>query len=372
MEQDSELGDGETPLSEEEQAALDAKRATLEKEKKELLASLAGGDFSTQKAKVASVLNLYPPTRNSGVTLALKYWEMFQPDIYNENGILPKDLFKLERFHLIVRARAKIQNEYGLFVADGEIKKRRRKREEEMNEEVLKDVAPRKVVNVFSDETGKNADYVIVASVWVLTGRAVFTVSQVIKAWKEQSGWGAREIHFANFGRRDEEPLGEYLRVIVANREFLSFKAIAIERARTKRKVEEIVEKLHEHMLIRGAEHEAHTGRIELPREIEMTLDEEQSLDSFTLAELSRRVTADLERTYGDQLKLCDVRTASSKNSHLVQLADLVAGAINRKLNHKGERNYKDDMADRIIHDLDLTLSSEGVAGLDSAALFKV
>jgi hypothetical protein len=372
MKKASELNEEEKELSEEDQLALGAKRTKLEKQKKQLLASLAGGDFSKQKTKVAAILNLYPKSRNSDVTLALKYWEVFQPDVYSESGILPKDLFKLERFHLLVRARAKIQNEYGLFVADGEIKRQRRKREEEMHEHVLQDVVPRRVINVFSDETGKNFDYIIVASVWVLAGRSVHTVSQAIDGWKEKSVWNEREIHFAKFGRKDEEPLGEYLKVILANREYLSFKAIAIEKAKTKRKVEEVVEKLHEHMLIRGAEHEIRTGRVDLPREIEMTVDDEQSLDLITLSEMSRRVTSDFERTHDGKLKLCNIQTTSSRSSHLVQLTDLVAGAINRKLNHRGEKNYKDNMAERIIHDLDLTLSPDEVTGLDMTALFKM
>jgi|SRR5699024_4834044 len=84
-------------LRDEEQADRQAKLAKLEKEKKELLASLAGGDFYTLKTKVAYVLNLYPQARNSDITLSINYWETFQPDVYNESGILPKDLFKLER-----------------------------------------------------------------------------------------------------------------------------------------------------------------------------------------------------------------------------------------------------------------------------------
>lgn len=89
----------------------------------------------------------------------------------------------------------------------------------------------------------------------------------------------------------------------MSNREFLSFKAIAIEKARTKRKIPDIVEKLHEHMLIRGAGHEVETGRIELPREIEMTVDEEQSLDQFTLSEMSRRISKDFLITNESKLQ---------------------------------------------------------------------
>lgn len=344
----------------------------LECEKKELLSSLAGGDFSKQKTKVAHILNLYPESRNSDITLALKYWETFQADIYNPQGILPKDLFRLERLHYIVRARAKIQNEYDLFTPNKEVKRFRRKHEEEMNEAVLEDAKPRRLVHVYADETGKTQNYVVVSSVWVLTGRAVFTVSQAITSWQEQSLWAKREIHFAKLGKKDLEVLKEYLGVIVKNREFLSFKSIAVERARTKRSIEQVVEKLHEHMLLRGAEHEIGSKRIGLPQKIEVTLDHEQSLDAIALDELRRRINAQYAAKYSAEVEVSQIETISSRNSPLVQLSDLVAGAINRKMNNAGEKNYKDEMADLVIHMLDLQFEQDKVEGLDVSALFKI
>lgn len=357
----------------ESETTLDPKKlAKIEKEKKELLAALAGGDFSTQRTKVATILNLFPDTRNSDITLALKYWETFQPDIYNPAGIKPKDLFKLERLHYIVRARAKIQNDYGLFQADEKIKYHRKKQEEVMHDAVLEDIKPKRVVHVFSDETGKTQNFVIVAAVWVLSGRAVFTVSEAIKKWKEKSAWATREVHFSKLGRMDFETLKEYLGVVHQNREFLSFKVIAIERSKTTRKIEEVIAKLHEHMLIRGTEHEIQQGRMDLPREVGVTLDEEQSLDPFSLAEMKRKVSEELANSYSSELIIDTIQTVSSRTSALVQLADLIAGAVNRQLNCTGERNYKDEMADWVIHTLDLSLSEEGVPGLDASALFRV
>jgi hypothetical protein len=344
----------------------------LDKEKGDLLASLSGGDFSKQRTRVAYILNLFPESRNSDITLTLKYWETFQPDIYNEHAIAPKDLFRLERLHYIVRARAKIQNEYKLFTSDEGVRRHRRKREEEMHDGVVKDIAPRKIVNVYADETGKNQDYLIVASVWVLTGRAVFTVGKAISDWKDTSLWAKREIHFAKFGKRDEEPLKEFLSVIQENREFLSFKAIAVESKQTKRSTEEVVEKLHEHMLINGVDHELESNRISKQHEIEVTLDEEQSLDAITLTEMKRRVNSDLKNTHGAGVSIASIESISSRGSVLVQLSDLVAGAINRRLNHKGNRNFKDDMADRIIHALDLQLDESEIDSLDVSAMFKV
>jgi hypothetical protein len=154
-----------------------------------------------------------------------------------------------------------------------------------------------------------------VAAVWVLTGRAVFDISRAIEKWQDLSLWSAREVHFAKFGKQDLDPLSEYLDVIQANRQFLSLKFVAVERSRTKRSIEEVIHKLHEYMLIRGAEHEISRGRIDLPREIDLTVDEEQSLDKFALTDLMRRINNRYKEDFNSQLTLSDIQTISSRNA---------------------------------------------------------
>lgn len=87
---------------------------------------------------------------------------------------------------------------------------------------------------------------------------------------------------------------------------------------------------------------------------------------------MRRTVESDFDRAYGDKLKLCDVQTTSSRNSPLVQLADLIAGAVNRRLNHTGEKNHKDEMADWVVRTLNIALDEDGIPGLDVSALFMV
>ncbi len=363
---DSDEGAGQAPAPDH---AL-AKQLQVEKEKNDLITSIAQGDFSTLKAKVAAMLNLFPMTRNSDVSLALKYWEVFQPEIYKPTGILPRDLFKLERLHYIVRARAKIQNEYGLFLADAKIRGHRKGREEEMDEAVIEDAPPRKVVLIYADETGKTQNFAIVASVWVLNGYAVYAIGRAIERWKSASIWSDREVHFSRFGKADFVTLEEYLGVVTGQREFLSFKAIAVKRNLVKRSIEDTVLKLHEHMMLKGVDHEVSTGRIDLPRDFELTVDAEDSLDAIHLEEMKIRVNQRLSVGYSEKTILSAARSASSKSSHMLQLADLVAGATNRRLNHNGDRNHKDDMADLIIERLGLRLNDEAVPELDATALF--
>ncbi|WP_238361281.1 hypothetical protein [Burkholderia thailandensis] len=54
------------------------------------------------------------------------------------------------------------------------------------------------------------------------------------------------------------------------------------------------------------------------------------------------------------------------------QLADVIAGAANRRLNFKGERNHKDDIADRVMDTLGLTLEEGEAPEVDAAVLFRV
>lgn len=366
-EQDEHV-DAATPEGEE---AVAKKLAKVEKEKAALLKSLAAGDFSTTRTRVAFILNLYKDTRNSDVTLAIKYWEQFQPELYSIHGILPQNLFRLERFHLIVRARAKIQNEYGLYLADEAIRRHRRRNEEAMEADVVADAASRGVVQVFADETGKTQRFVTVAAIWVLAGRAVYDVTQAVRAWQQTSVWANREIHFAKLGARDADTLQELLHVVFNHREFLSFKVISYEREGSRRSVEDIVARLHEFMLVRGLEHEIGSARVGLPLAVTVTLDEEPSLDEIARSDLKAAVERRYDEVFEGRASVENVFSVRSHDSVLVQLADLIAGAVNRRLNHVAERGAKDDMADAIIDAFGLVDQEEDI-GLDAFARLHV
>lgn len=350
----------------------EAKKLRLQREAAELQASLNDGVVSDLKTRVAWILNLFPATRNSDIALTLKYWELFQRDIFNPVSMSPRDLFKLERETGIVRVRAKIQNEYQLFPADSSVRRRRRALEEDMREAVVEDKPDRNIVFVYADETGKNADFVCVAAVWVLTGYAFFKISQAIRSWQDTSPWASREIHFTDFKKHHATALSEYLMLIGQNREFLSFMAIAIERATLKRPIEEVVRRLHELMLVRGAEHEIRNNRIKLPHEIRLTVDAEQSLDVIACVDIKNRVAAAYRAAYGEQLVVDDVSSIASHKSEMVQLADVIAGAVNRRRNHKGDRGHKDEMADTIIDSLGIKLEKDDIPDIDASAWLSI
>lgn len=362
--------DGAPQEDEVDVAKLEKKRIRIEREKAELLKSLAADDFSTLKNRVAAVLNISPSARDSDIALCLRYWEMFQPDLYNEKAIAPADLFKLERLHYIVRARAMIQNEYGLFVANEVVRKHRKKNEQTVKAEILAEQPDRSVIKVFADETGKTGKHVMVAAVWVLSGFARFKITRAIDEWRESSGFGKREIHFSALGKSDGEHLNGYLNVITNHTEFLSFKIIGVERSKTRRPITEVVARLHEHMIKTGVEHEISTGRVQLPRTVDVTIDEEDTLDQIALADMKHAVEAYLAPKFNkEQLSVGEIRKANSKQSSLLQLADLIAGSVNRIRNHEGEPNHKDIFARQIVEALGLAVEVGEDEDFDSSTV---
>lgn len=342
----------------------------IEAQRERLLQSIHAGDFSTTLTRVAGVLNMYPDTRNSDVSLALMYWDIYQPELFDHSGILPKNLFKLERMTNITRARAKIQNEFKLFVASATIQRGRKKLEQTMQEEVLENPAPSPSVWIYADETGKNGQWLVIGSIWILNPRTVWELTHAIENWRKTSPFKNREIHFSSFGRRDLEPLREYLAVITQHREYLGIKYAAVQRSGLQRSIEEAVIKLHELALVEGLHHEVRSSRVELPRYLHVTIDEEDSLDSFAMRDAKERVNGVLQRDFGDNSRLDEFVSVSSKQSPLVQLADVVSGAINRKLNGDIEvRNHKDEMADLICHALGIALDQHKERQFDATTI---
>lgn len=124
--------------------------------------------------------------------------------------------------------------------------------------------------------------------------------------------------------------------------------------------------RLHEQMMILGAKHEVESNRIALPHSVTLTADAEQSLDVFACSEMKSRVALAYKANHGDGLMVEDITTIASEKSEMVQLADVIAGAVNRKKNHTGPLGFKDEMAEMIIQGLDIQLAKGALPEVDA------
>jgi len=352
--------DVELDSSDENEPEIDPiKAAKIAKAKAKLLENLDSGNFKELITKVAHVLNIYPDTRNSDITLALKYWETYQYTIFNGEFIGKKDLFKLERQVNITRARAKIQNEYKLFMAKDEIRYRRKKNEETMVDTMRSDSVPAiKQVHVYSDESGKSQDHFVIGSVWLLQANQLAILAQKLDSWKSSNGWKGKEIHFKKLKSSDVSRFKDLIDLIHENSSYLGFKFITVKNSEVNRSQSETLIKLHELLLSKGVEHEVASKRIAPNTHIKITLDEESSLDAVALDELKGSVKAKLEHSVAKGTALEDITTVPSHKSNFVQIADLIASAVGRKLNNPDSNGDKDEVADYLMQRLSLNIES--------------
>ncbi|WP_158232242.1 DUF3800 domain-containing protein [Sporosarcina sp. P20a] len=319
----------------------------------ELWKAIQAGDDKKLTTRVASILNRYPNTRNSDLTLQMQYWRVYN-GITSETVNL-KDLYKLERLTSITRARAKIQNEYQLFRADDEVRRRRRTREEEEKESQLLDKPSYKSIDVFSDETGKTADYVFVAGVWFLESQVASKVQRDFVKWsieKEKAGVNLpKEFHFMKLQNNSSDHLElykEFFDLIMQNSAMISFKAVGVNKTKINRmSISDLVIKLYYQFVRLGVDHEISSERISLPHKINLTKDYDGESE-LVIENIKQEIGDNFKIHHGDDLVMDQLICMDSQKNIFLQFADLFAASINRKYNNPGNNN-KDKLAEYIL-----------------------
>lgn len=257
--------------NEEEQDFLDEeKEAERRRKGEELWIAVQSGNRQHLITKVASILNKYPDTRNSDVALMVKYWEVFQE--HNGGNVSIEKLFKFERLTSIARVRAKIQNEYGLFKADNKIRRYRRQAEEIQKEFQIASKPVVDYITVYTDESGKNDEFAIVGSAWVLAGEGQLNDDLALWAQrrKQTDDTCPDEFHFnkiTNNGR-NLQVYKDFFSYAVARGHMTGYKAIAVNQSKLRMTIDELNTELFYQLIRIGIEHEKVTGRIELPKQI--------------------------------------------------------------------------------------------------------
>ena len=348
-----------------------AREARKQREIAAINESIATCTYATKRDRVAGLLNMFPESRDSDMSLTLRYWETFQTDIYESGNLSPRSLFKLERQTTIARLRAKIQNDYGLFPASENVRHKRRQKEEEVRDDMLTDSPSSRLISIFADEAGKNDEFVLVGSVWFLNAmKGAMFQNKVNKLRHDRSFKG--EFHFSRCAKQDLEHYKAFVDLVNLERDFMSFKTIATARRGSSRGIEDVLSDLYCLLAFKGFEHEVDSHRVDLPRRVSLTIDE-GGLTPIGCEMLHQNLSTFLDRCYKHEATLETTSVLNSKSSAALQLADMITGVASRKLNHhgQGERNHKDDLADYTIETLGLDFSGSIVED-DAFALIKI
>ena len=330
-----------------------------------ILESIGGGNLRTMELKVAWVLNNYPETRDSDIKLQLAYWSEFEA--YDGGPVYPEDLFRRTRLTSLARARATLQNDYRLFVASPEIRKRRGTLSDEERQRVLEQVAPHPLITIYADESGKTAETLIWGSVWFLHAPDTLRLVRIVTDWRSVNNF-TKEFHFKDL---DRDVLPRYIdavKVILSQMPAISFKAITHPR-RGLGRPDEAIETMLYFLIKRGMEHENDSGRAPLPRTVQLWKDlEEESRDQLLLAKLHEKLSQAAVTIFGKRLRVDEFFAISSSSQVLVQLADLFAGSLNRVLNNPGT-GPKDEFANFFLESVGMPNGPRGSEQADDMAV---
>jgi hypothetical protein len=178
------------------------KIAKQEEKRNAILSSVASCKMDTVDERVAFLLNHFPETRNSDISLQLKYWKEYEGEIFDGEIITREDLYRLARLTTLVRSRAKIQNQYRLFQADSDVKRQRGKLSDDEKEKAREKRPECPIFVVYADESGKTENNIVVGSIWFLDPKATSSLTGAILSWREKNSF-KDELHFVHIIQSD-------------------------------------------------------------------------------------------------------------------------------------------------------------------------
>jgi hypothetical protein len=324
-----------------------------------LLSAVSSCKLNTIEERVAWLLNHYPNTRDSDVTLQIRYWQTFEPKRYDGWPISIRDYYRLAKLTSLARARATIQNELKLFQASSEVKKRRKQLQGDEHVNALSKRANFHKFIIYVDESGKTQDNLVVGSVWFLNGNETFEIYKTIDALKTTHGF-KEELHFKSISEAKLQLYFEIADLIASKSGTISFKVISIPR-RGIADLHEGLLKLTYHLITRGVEHENTSGRAPLPRGIQVCKDAEaEGQDKLFIAELADRLRQSATTQFNNELYIEEFSTDQSSKNILLQLTDLFVSSVGRQLNTTGERSQpKDRFADYFLNKLGIIVGRQ-------------
>lgn len=349
------LNEDDAPEQLELASAADNDEAKLEARRESLLRAVNSSQLNTIEERVAWLLNQFPKTRDSDITLQIRYWQNFQTDRFGGGEIAVSDYYRLAKLTTLTRARATIQNGLKLFQACDEVKKRRKQLQEGERANALKKHPNCLQYALYVDESGKNQDNLIVGSLWYLNGTETLKLYRLVDDWKTAHSI-KDELHFKSITDAKLPKYCELADLIVANSAMLSFKAVSVPR-RGIANIHDALLRLTSHLIVRGIEHEIATGRATLPRRLSVCKDaEEIGQDKIFAAELSDRMKQAAVSQFHDDLYVGEFSAEDSAANVHLQITDLFTSSVGRQLNASGDRKHpKDQFADYFLRKLGRT-----------------
>jgi len=342
------MADENIRLSAKELEKLEGRRRRADR----LLRRVLSGQRENLPDMIGHILNHYPKTRDDDILLAIQLYETFFPDLVDDRQRIALDsLFKLPRSYDIQRIRAKIQNEYGLYLASPEIRATRLKKGEADREFHAFDKMPGSAqIYVVADESGRTDDFLVIGSLWIYNTSAFHNLNSELNRWADDHN-ARTEFHFRDIRNHTKEIAFRFFENAYKICPYSRYIALVTPRKGVKDQ-QALLYQAYAELLIAGLQIELKDRSFKLPAVLKLFKDAETGTDAIQLPGLERSVKKALKDKFGEEQAFLDkVTPVASEGSYLIQVSDLFASTISRWLNTgtpgiKG--NAKENVALRI------------------------
>lgn len=333
---------------------------------KKLIAAINRGDDSTLKQKVAHILNHFPAARDSDITLIIRLLNTFYSEyVDSDEKISLESMYELPKFYDMQRIRAKVQNEYGLFLASPEVQAFRKQKQYKKAEEFASTKPDYNSVSVFTDESGKDQNHLAFGSLWVYSPNEQISLLKALYDWRKAVKC-MDELHFKEIKNHDKAKLAfEFFKVVINSGCYISFKCLLVNSkgVNSSRMVDAMYEGIT-HMLVRGIKTEIKSRRVTPPLRIHLAKDADPATDLLKLADLNLKTMAVFQTVFSKgQASLESVSNPLSENNDLIQIADLFTASVGRWVNQGvpvSESNAKESFAREIGNLLRFRIDKNG------------
>jgi hypothetical protein len=349
QDKDEELESGPTDEVDEDAGSRQRTRPPVTDEEREaLLAAVDGAELDSLQKRVAFLLNRFPETRDSDQKLYKAYWKEFDAEYVDGDHVHLDNLLKMQRSTSLSRQRARIQNDYKLFLGSFEVRRRRRQLSEAEKEKALQYVAHPKYSG-YADESGKTDSFLVVGAIWFLLGPELLRVSRAVDLLRKEHDFTG-ELHFKEIKQNQLPFYRAVVDSLLAEAPTVSFTSVSVDR-RGHRNTDEALRQLFLHLVLRSVEHFHASGRAPLPRSLDFLKDQENpGPDNLLLADLKTRLHEISTTRFDGQLVLDRFAARPSSDVLGLQLADLYTSSIARVLNAPGARTSpRDEFADYLL-----------------------
>lgn len=319
-----------------------------------LISAISKGQDKSLKQKVAHILNHFPAARDSDITLTIRLLKTFYPEYVDGNERMDiRSMYELPKFYDMQRLRAKIQNDYGLFLASPEVAAFRKNKQYTKAEEFASKKPDYNSVFVFTDESGKTQDYLIFGSIWIYSPIEHIRLLKSLDDWRQKKK-PFKEIHFAEINHAEHADIAiDFFKIALGSADYIGFKALVVDAkgVNSGRMTEAMYEGITQ-LLINGVKTDIKRRRATPPLNLHLAKDADPATDILKLSDLNTKTITAFQTIFPQgEATLESVANPLSEKSDLIQIADLFTGAIGRWVNigvTKSDTNAKAQLAREI------------------------